>query len=73
MPAELLEKKGRVRNGFFIMESSGTQLARVGHVLENGGGKAVVDSVFELEETEEAFKRVEGTHARGKVVVKVAA
>jgi NADPH:quinone reductase-like Zn-dependent oxidoreductase len=56
---------------FFIMEPEGWQLKDVAELLEVGEAKAVVDSVWELEKYKEAFARVAGGHARGKVIIKV--
>lgn len=60
-----------VQGVWFIVEPSGAQLGEVTALLEEGKCRAVVDSVYELEEYEEAFARLEGGHARGKVVLRV--
>ncbi|TPX25656.1 hypothetical protein DIZ76_011112 [Coccidioides immitis] len=61
-----------VTNRFFIMDAArGKDLARVTEFLENGKCRAFLDSVYEFNDFEAAFERVEGRHARGKVVIKV--
>ena len=68
-PAELEGKD--VRNLFFIMKPDGEQLGQISRLLSQGRCRPVVDSVWELEEYEKAFERLDGGHAKGKVVVKV--
>jgi NADPH:quinone reductase-like Zn-dependent oxidoreductase len=60
-----------VQGSFFVMEPLGWQLELFGKLVEVGKVKAVVDSVWKLEEYEKAFERVEGGHARGKVIIRV--
>ncbi len=60
-----------VENGFFIMEPNGQQLAEISRLLNEGKCQAVVDSIWELEEYNGAFERLNGGHANGKVVIKV--
>ena len=60
-----------LKNEFFIMEPNGKQLAEISTLLNKGQCEAVVDSVWELEDYEGAFRRLNGGHANGKVVIKV--
>ena len=60
-----------VANHFFIMKPEGWQLKEIAKLLENGEARAVVDSVWNLEEFKEAFAKSESGHARGKVIIKV--
>lgn len=60
-----------VTNRFFIMEPKGWQLKDVAELLEKREARAVVDSVWKLEEFREAFTKVESGHARGKVIIVV--
>ena len=69
-PAELEDKA--VKNKFFIMEPNGQQLAVITRLIDEGKCEGVVDSVWKLEEYDEAFKRLDSGHANGKVVIKVA-
>lgn len=58
-----------VKNIFFIVEANGAQLKSITELVEGGVCKPVVDSVWPLEKFEEAFARLDGGHARGKVVI----
>ena len=66
-----LEKRD-VKALFFIMEPNGQHLAQISKSLEDGRCRPVVDSVFQLDDFEKAFERLNGGHSRGKIVVKVA-
>ncbi|KAF2843006.1 alcohol dehydrogenase [Patellaria atrata CBS 101060] len=61
-----------VRNFFFIMQPDGRQMSYISQLLEEGKVHPVVDSVWTLEEHEDAFERLNSGHARGKVVFKIA-
>lgn len=61
-----------VKDLFFAMEPNGEQLGKISKLLSEGKCRPVVDSVWDLEEYEKAFERLNGGHARGKVVIKVA-
>jgi NADPH:quinone reductase-like Zn-dependent oxidoreductase len=56
---------------FFIMKPDGWQLKDVAELLEAGKAKAIVDSVWKLEEFKEAFAKLASGHARGKVIIRV--
>ncbi|KAK7193117.1 hypothetical protein DPSP01_007542 [Paraphaeosphaeria sporulosa] len=58
---------------WFIVEPNGAQLAEVTDLLEQKKCQAVVDSVYELAQFEEAFKKLEEGHAKGKIILKVGA
>lgn len=68
-PVELKQKV--VKNQFFIMKPNGEQLAVIARLLDEGQCKAVVDSVWNFEDYEKAFEKLDGGHAKGKVVIKV--
>ena len=68
---EVLKEKV-VKNNFFIMKPNGEHLAKIARLLDKGQCKPVVDSVWNFEDYEKAFERLDGGHARGKVVIKVA-
>ena len=68
-PEGLKEKV--VKNNFFIMKPNGEQLAGISRLLDGRQCKPVVDSVWDFEDYEKAFERLDGGHARGKVVIKV--
>lgn len=60
-----------VKNEFFIMKPNGQQLAEISRLLNEGQCKAVVDSIWELEDYEGAFAKLNEGHANGKVVIKI--
>ncbi|KAJ5834082.1 Polyketide synthase enoylreductase [Penicillium robsamsonii] len=57
-----------VRDLFFIMQPVRRQLEEISKLIEKGVCRGLVDSVWPLEQYEEAFKRLDGGHARGKIV-----
>ena len=61
-----------VRSEFFIMDPDGQQLTEITKLLDEGKCRPVVDSEWKLEDYDEAFERLDGGHANGKVVIKVA-
>ncbi|CAG8975601.1 hypothetical protein HYALB_00006808 [Hymenoscyphus albidus] len=56
---------------FFVMEALGWQLKQITDLIEKGEVHPVVDSIWEFEDFEEAFAKVEGGHARGKVIIRI--
>jgi len=60
-----------VEGVWFIVSASGDQLAQITKLVERGKGRAVVDSVHNLDDWEAAFARLEEGHAKGKVVLRV--
>ncbi|KFY29298.1 hypothetical protein V493_02423 [Pseudogymnoascus sp. VKM F-4281 (FW-2241)] len=58
-----------VKNLYFIVEANGPQLKNITEIVEAGVCKPVIDSVWPVEKFEEAFARLDGGHARGKVVI----
>jgi NADPH:quinone reductase-like Zn-dependent oxidoreductase len=63
------EYKGTgVKDVFFVMEPVRRHLESIAKLIEVGSCRGMVDSVWPLEQYEEAFKRLDGGHARGKIV-----
>jgi NADPH:quinone reductase-like Zn-dependent oxidoreductase len=60
-----------VQGVWFIVKADGAALAEVTSLIERGNCKPVVDSVYVFEEFLKAFDRLEGGHAKGKVVLKM--
>ena len=58
-----------VREVFFIMSPDGEQLQQITELIEEGKCRPRVDSVWPLEHAREAFARLDGGHARGKIVL----
>ncbi|KIX97376.1 uncharacterized protein Z520_06828 [Fonsecaea multimorphosa CBS 102226] len=56
---------------FFIMHPDGEQLGKITALAERGKVRAVVDSVFKLDEYEKAFERLASGRTRGKVVLRI--
>ncbi len=67
--AEDVEKG--VEGKFFIMQTDGTQLGRITELVEAGKCKVVVDSAFEMQDYDEAFKKVDSGRAVGKVIIRI--
>ncbi|KAK0637438.1 hypothetical protein B0T17DRAFT_588296 [Bombardia bombarda] len=59
------------RSLFFIVEPLGSNLEEIGELVEAGRVRPTVDSVWEFDEYEKAFERLDSGHAKGKVVIKV--
>ncbi|KAI2707313.1 hypothetical protein CBS147332_6967 [Penicillium roqueforti] len=57
-----------VKDVFFIMQPVRRQLEEVSKLLEKGLCRGLVDSVWPFEQYEEAFKRMDEGHAKGKIV-----
>ena len=64
-------KKHGVTGLFFIVSMEKKQLEAITALIEGGKVRTVVDRVFALEKTREAFEYASGGHVNGKVVVKV--
>ncbi|KAF2728436.1 putative zinc-binding oxidoreductase [Polyplosphaeria fusca] len=60
-----------VKGHWFIVVPNGQELSEITGLLEQGKVKSVVDSVYKLEEYEQAFARLEGGHAKGKVILRI--
>ncbi|EEH34318.1 alcohol dehydrogenase zinc-binding domain-containing protein [Paracoccidioides lutzii Pb01] len=60
-----------VRSEFFIMVPRGEDLADVGRLFEEGKVRAVVDSVWKLEEYRAAFEKLDEGHSRGKIILEL--
>ena len=56
---------------WFIVKASGAQLAHLSQMLEDHLCKPVVDSVYDLEQFQEAFEKLENGHSKGKVILRV--
>lgn len=74
-PPEQLKPAGvedSIKTEFFIMETNGEQLQKVTELIDQGiAVKAAVDSVWPVDQYQEAFKKLEGRKTRGKVVLEL--
>jgi len=61
-----------VKHKWFVMDARGEELEAVGKFFEKGLLRAWVDSVWKIEEFEQAFAKTASGHARGKVVIRLA-
>ncbi|KAE8355923.1 hypothetical protein BDV28DRAFT_128118 [Aspergillus coremiiformis] len=66
-PEGLGEKN--VRSLFFIMEPKRAQLEAITRLVAEGKCRPIVDSIWPLELFDEAFTRLDGGHARGKIIL----
>lgn len=57
-----------VKDKFFIMEPSGADLAEITKLIDKGKCQPVVDSVWPLEQFQNAYERLDSGHVRGKVI-----
>jgi len=64
-------KRHRVSYSFLFMRANGDQLREIGHLIDSGIIRPVVDRVFPFESTNEAMAYVERGRAKGKVIVRV--
>lgn len=64
-------KKLNVKFTFLFMKADGKQLSQISSLIELGKIKAVVDQVFQFEQTNDALAYVETGRSKGKVVVKI--
>jgi NADPH:quinone reductase-like Zn-dependent oxidoreductase len=65
---EGLGEKG-VKDVFFIMEPNRDHLEPITRLVNEGKCRGVVDSVWPLEQFEAAFARLDGGHAKGKIIL----
>ncbi|CAG8032012.1 unnamed protein product [Penicillium olsonii] len=56
-----------VKDLFFVMQPVGQQLEEITKLIEEGACRGMVDSVWPLEQYEEAFRRLDTGHAKGKI------
>lgn len=57
-----------VKDLFFVMQPVRRQLEEISKLVEKGLCRGLVDSVWPLEQYEEVFQRLDGGHAKGKIV-----
>ncbi|KTB78854.1 NADPH:quinone oxidoreductase [Pseudomonas syringae pv. syringae PD2766] len=66
-----LARKNKVAYSFLFVRPSGTQLGKIGELLENGQIKPVIDSVFPFEQAREGLEYLGQGRAKGKVVIQI--
>ncbi|GHO63352.1 hypothetical protein KSC_022440 [Ktedonobacter sp. SOSP1-52] len=55
----------------FIVRSNHEQLARIAEFVDEGHMKPIVNSIYPLAETRQAYEHCLSGHMRGKVVIQV--
>ncbi|KAF2666661.1 zinc-binding oxidoreductase [Microthyrium microscopicum] len=60
-----------VKSKWFIVEPSGEQLGELGELIQHKTIKPQVDSIWSLEQYQQAWNRVKNGHVSGKVVIQV--
>jgi NADPH:quinone reductase-like Zn-dependent oxidoreductase len=60
-----------IRYVYFIVEPSGAQLREIGTLIDAGQIHPVVDQVFPLAQTRQAYETAASGHPRGKIVITV--
>ena len=60
-----------VKNEFFIVEPNGQQLAKISDLVSEGRVQTVIDSIWEFDDYEKAFEKLNKGRANGKVVIKI--
>lgn len=66
-------RKRGVEYSFVFMRADGAQLAEIARLVDAGAIRPVIDRVFGFDQTPAAMERVASGHARGKVVIRIAA
>ena len=66
-----LERKTQTKYHFLFMKASGAQLKILTEMIEAGQIKPVIDKVYQLKDTAQAFDYLESGRAKGKVIAKV--
>jgi alcohol dehydrogenase len=64
-------RRSGTRYRYLFMHPSGPELAELAALLEAGTLQAVVDKVFPFTDMAEAFRYLEGGHAKGKIIVRM--
>jgi NADPH:quinone reductase-like Zn-dependent oxidoreductase len=62
----------RQLSGMYLAVPDGEDLTELKKWIETGKVKPVIDRIYPLRETPEAFRYLDREHARGKVVIAVA-
>ena len=69
-PRKLAARREAGYRAFFV-RPNGAQLARIAELVDAGAIQPVIDSVFSLQQAQQALERCESGRARGKVIVSV--
>jgi alcohol dehydrogenase len=69
--ANKLAAKANANYRFIFMKPSGSQLAQIAQLIEDGKIKPIVDKEFSFEDSQKAVDYLELGHSRGKIVIKI--
>lgn len=72
-PSEERAAQAGMRGLYVFVQPNGDQLAEISRLIDNGKVRAMIDSVYPLEQAAEAHRKSQTGHARGKIVLDVAA
>jgi len=72
-PDEAIARRRGVRTAMVTVVPNGGRLAEIARLIDAGELAVMIDSEFPLEQAEKAHRRIEQGHARGKIVLRVAA
>lgn len=70
-PSDEIANQYKARSGYIFVQSNGTILETLAHLIDTGKLKPVVGSVFSLDEIKQAQELSQSKRAKGKIVIKV--
>lgn len=72
-PSPEQARQHQARGTSYVAQSNAAQLAEIGRLIDAGKVKPFVQATYPLEEVAKAEERLEKEHARGKIVLRIAA
>jgi NADPH:quinone reductase-like Zn-dependent oxidoreductase len=72
-PSQEMARKHGVRAAGFMAQPNGAQLAEIGHLIDQGAIRPVVEKLFPFAAASDAESRLQHEHGRGKIVLEIAA
>jgi NADPH:quinone reductase-like Zn-dependent oxidoreductase len=70
-PSREQAKAHGVHAMFFVVRPNRAELIQIGHLINTGLIRPVIETVFPLSEARQAFERGLGGHSRGKIFLGV--
>ncbi len=70
-PPNSQAKANDVRFAYFVVEPNREELIQIGALIDSGKLRPIVDTVFPLAQTRQAYAQAEKGHTRGKIVLRV--
>jgi NADPH:quinone reductase-like Zn-dependent oxidoreductase len=62
----------RARGTNYLVASSGKELTKIAHLIDNGNVRPEIDRIYPLRAVAEAQQHIENEHVRGKVILHIA-